>query len=281
MRQVLRAGALGRPRGMGWGGRREGWSGWGTHVYPWLIHVNVWQNPLQYCKVVSLQLIKINRKKIKFIYFSHICYKQQWETRLHLQHFARKSPQLIIQAYCLSSTFHSTAENNSAKIFATLQKNIYFGVWPRWIQCIIQWINSYKCTVSHDCIRKKYIIWTQQFKKVSSNLCPLNQRHYPAISSSVIPFSSWPQSFPASGSFPKDRLFTSGGQSTGASASTSVSLMNIQGWFPLRLTGLTSLQSKGLSIFFSSTTVQNHQLCRAQASLWSFSHIHTWLLEKQ
>ena len=65
MRQVLRAGALGRPRGMGWGGRREGGSDWGTHVNPWLIHVNVWQKPLQYCKVISLQLIKINEKKIQ------------------------------------------------------------------------------------------------------------------------------------------------------------------------------------------------------------------------
>ena len=63
MRQVLGAGALGRPRGMGWGGRWEGGSGWGTHVYPWLIHVNVWQKPLQYCKAISLQLIKINGKK--------------------------------------------------------------------------------------------------------------------------------------------------------------------------------------------------------------------------
>ena len=63
MRQVLRAGALGRPRGMGWGRRWEGGSGWGTHVNPWLIHVNVWQKPLQYCKVISLQLIKINLKK--------------------------------------------------------------------------------------------------------------------------------------------------------------------------------------------------------------------------
>ena len=62
MRQVLRAGALGRPKGMGWGGRWEGGSGGGTHVNPWLIHVNVWQKPLQYCKVISLQLIKINEK---------------------------------------------------------------------------------------------------------------------------------------------------------------------------------------------------------------------------
>ena len=65
MRQVLRAGALGRPRGMEWGRRWEGGSGWGTHVNPWLIHVNVWQKPLQYCKVISLQLIKINEKRKK------------------------------------------------------------------------------------------------------------------------------------------------------------------------------------------------------------------------
>ena len=63
MRQVLRAGALGKLRGMGWRGRQEGGSGWGTNVNPWLIHVNVWQKPLQYCKVVSLQQIKINGKK--------------------------------------------------------------------------------------------------------------------------------------------------------------------------------------------------------------------------
>ena len=65
MRQVLRAGALGRPRGMGWGGRWEGDSGWGTHVNPWLIHVNGWQKPLQFCKVISPQLIQINDKKKK------------------------------------------------------------------------------------------------------------------------------------------------------------------------------------------------------------------------
>ena len=63
MRQLLRAGALGRPKGMGWGARWEGVLGWGTHVNPWLIHVNVWQKPLQYCKVIGLQLIKINEKK--------------------------------------------------------------------------------------------------------------------------------------------------------------------------------------------------------------------------
>ena len=65
MRQVLKAGALGRPRGMGWGGRWEGGSGWGTHANPWVIHVNVWQKPLQYCKVISLQLIKVKKKRVE------------------------------------------------------------------------------------------------------------------------------------------------------------------------------------------------------------------------
>ena len=73
MRQVLGAGALGRPRGMGGGGRWDGGSGWGTHVNPWLIRVNVWQKPLQYCKVISLQLIKIiGKKQIKMIYWNEL-----------------------------------------------------------------------------------------------------------------------------------------------------------------------------------------------------------------
>ena len=71
MRQVLRAGALGRPRGMGWRGRQKAGLECGTHVNPWLIHVNVWQKPLQYCKVISLQLIKINGKKNKTVLDTH------------------------------------------------------------------------------------------------------------------------------------------------------------------------------------------------------------------
>ena len=114
---------------------------------------------------------------------------------------------------------------------------------------------------------------------VCSNSCPLSQWCHPTISSSVTPFSSCPQSFPASESFPISWLFASGGQSIGASASTSVLPMNIQGWFPLELTGLI-LRSKGLSIVFSSTTVQKHQFFNAQLSSWFNSHIHTWLLEK-
>ena len=86
------------------------------------------------------------------------------------------------------------------------------------------------------------------------------------------------QSFPASGSFPVSQLFASGGQSIGASA--SVLPMNIQDWFPLGLTGLISLLSKGLSSVFSSTTIWKRQFFSAQPSLWSNSHIHTWLLGK-
>ena len=87
-----------------------------------------------------------------------------------------------------------------------------------------------------------------------------------------------PSSFPASGSFPMCPLFTSGGQNIGAS--TSVLSMNIQGWFPLGLTGLISLHSKGLSRVFSSTTIRKHQSFSIQPSLWSNSYIYTWLVEK-
>ena len=113
---------------------------------------------------------------------------------------------------------------------------------------------------------------------VYPNLSPLSQWCHPTISSFVVPFSSRLQSFPASGSFPISQLFTSGGQSYGASA--SVLPMNIQNWFPFGLTGLISLQSKGLSRVFSNTTVQKHQFFSTQLSLWSNPHIHTWVLEK-
>ena len=116
--------------------------------------------------------------------------------------------------------------------------------------------------------------------RVYSNSCPLSQWCHPTISSSVVPFSSCLQSFPASGSFQMRQFFESGDQSTGASASTSVLPMNIQDWLPLGLTGLISLMSKGLSRVFSNTTVQRHQFFGTQLFLWSNSHIHTWLLEK-
>ena len=102
---------------------------------------------------------------------------------------------------------------------------------------------------------------------VYSNSCPLSWWYHPTISSSVIPFSSCPQSFPASWSFQISQLFSSGGQNIGGSASASVLSMNIQDWFPLGWTGWISLQSKGFSRVFSNTTVQKHQLFSAQLSL--------------
>ena len=114
---------------------------------------------------------------------------------------------------------------------------------------------------------------------VCSNSYPLSWWCHPTISSSVAPFSCL-QFFPESGSFPMSQLFTSGGQRTRASASASVLPMNIQGWFPLGLTGWISLLSKELSRVFSSNTVQKHQFCSTQPSLWPNSDIHTWLLEK-
>ena len=102
---------------------------------------------------------------------------------------------------------------------------------------------------------------------------------HPTILPSVFPFS-WIQYFPATGSFPMSQSFTSGGQSTGASASASVLPLHTQDWFPLGLTGLISLQSKVLSGVFFNTTVQKHQFFSTWLSLWSNSHNHTRLLEK-
>ena len=103
--------------------------------------------------------------------------------------------------------------------------------------------------------------------RIYSNSCPLSGWYHPTISSSVVPFSSRLQYFPASGSFQMSQLFASGGQSTGVSASTSVFPVNTQDWSPLGLTGWISLQSKGLSRVFSNTKVQKHQFFSAQLSL--------------
>ena len=115
---------------------------------------------------------------------------------------------------------------------------------------------------------------------VHSNSRPSSRWCHPAISSSVVPFSSCPESLPASGSFPVSQLFAWGGQSTGASALASFPPKNSQGWSPSEWIGWISLQSKGLSGVFSNTTVQKHQFFDAQLSSRSNSHIHTWPLEK-
>ena len=116
------------------------------------------------------------------------------------------------------------------------------------------------------------------FPRVCPGSCPSSRWCYLTISSSAAPFSFCRQSFLASWSFPVGQLFASSGQSIEASA--SVLPMNIQGWFPLGLTGSISLLSKGLSRVFSSTTVQKYWFFSAQSSLWSSCHACTWLLEK-
>ena len=116
--------------------------------------------------------------------------------------------------------------------------------------------------------------------RACSSSCPFSWWYHTTTSSSVVPFSACLQYFPASGSFPVSQFFASGGQSIGASSSASVLPMNIQVRFPLGLTGLISLLSKGLSRVFSSTTVWKHQFFSTQPSLWSSSHIYTWLLVK-
>ena len=111
---------------------------------------------------------------------------------------------------------------------------------------------------------------------VYSNSCPWNQWCHPTISSSVVPFSSRLQSFPASGSFQMSQFFTSGSQNIGVSASASVLPMNIQDWFPLGWTGWISLQSKGLSGVFSNTTVQKHQFFGTQLYSPTFTFMHDY-----
>ena len=116
--------------------------------------------------------------------------------------------------------------------------------------------------------------------RVHSDSRPSSPWCHPAISSSVIPFSSCPQSLPASESFPMSQLFAWGGQSNRVSALASFLLKKSQGWSPSEWTGWISLQSKGLSRVFSNTTVQKHQFFSAQLSSQSNFHIHTWPLEK-
>ena len=128
--------------------------------------------------------------------------------------------------------------------------------------------------------------WSTPGLPVQHQLLEFTQTHvhrvsdHSAISSSFVPFSSCPQSLPASGSFPMSQLFAWGGQSIGVSASTSVLPKNTQDWSPLEWTGWISLQSKGLSRVFSNTTVQKHQFFGAQPSSQSNSHTHTWPQEK-
>ena len=144
---------------------------------------------------------------------------------------------------------------------------------------------QFRCSVVSDSLRPRESQHTRPpcqspTPRVYWSLCPSSRWCHPAISPSVVPFSSCPQSFPASGSFPMSQFFTSGGQSIAVSASTSVLPVNTQDRSPLGWTSWISLKSKGLSRVFSNTTVQKHQFFSAQLPSQSNSHIHTWLLEK-
>ena len=143
---------------------------------------------------------------------------------------------------------------------------------------------QFSCTVVSDSLRPHELQHARPpcpspTPGVHPNSCPSSRWCHPAISSSVVPFSSCPQSLPASQSFPMSQLFAWGGQSTEVSALASVLPKNTQDWSPLEWTGWISLQSKGLSRVFSNTTLQKHQFFGAQLSSPSNSHIHTWPLE--
>ena len=148
-------------------------------------------------------------------------------------------------------------------------------------------INNCCCSVTNSCLtlqppglQNARLPYPLQSPRACSNSRALSQWCYPTISSSVALFFSCPQSYPASGPFPMNQLFTPSDQSIRASASASDFPMNIQGWFPLVLTDLISLLSKELSRVFYNTTVQKFKFFSTKLTSWSISHIHTWLLEK-
>ena len=138
---------------------------------------------------------------------------------------------------------------------------------------------QFSCSVMSD-PATPWIAARQTSLSIINSRSSLKWDSHPAISSSVVPFSSCPQCLPASESFPMSQLFARGGQSTGVSALASFLPKNTQGWSPSEWTGWISLQSKGLSGVFSNTTVQKRQFFGAQLSSQSNSHIHTWPLEK-
>ena len=149
---------------------------------------------------------------------------------------------------------------------------------PLWHIFVVQFLSHVWLFVTHG-LQHARLPCLSPSPGACSNSCTLSQWCHPTISSFVIAFSSCPQSFSSTGSFLMSRLFASGDQNIGASASASLLPMNIQGWFPLGLTYLISLLSKGLSRVLSSTTVQKNQFFGTQPSLWFSSRIRT-LLEK-
>ena len=157
---------------------------------------------------------------------------------------------------------YSVLENFNVKLCSKKQNT----------NCHVTQAVQFSRSVMSDCLRPHGLQHTRftcpsPTPRACSNSCPSSWCCHPIISFSVVPFSSRLQSFPASGSFQMSQFLASGGQSIGISASASIFPLNIQDWFPLRLTGLISLQSKGLSRVFSNTTVQRHEFFSAQLSV--------------
>ena len=170
-------------------------------------------------------------------------------------------------------TIHNSQKEEATLMSILMDEEIKCGIYVKWITVVLSVAKSCPSLCDPmDCSTSGFLVLPSP--RVCSNSCPLSQWCHPAISSSDTLFSCH-QSFPASGPFPMSWLFTSGSQNIGASASASVLAMNIQSWFPLELTGLISLLSKGLSRVFSRTTVQNHQFFGAQ---WidDFSIVVLW-----
>ena len=189
---------------------------------------------------------------------------------------------------------HVTGKNSgciSPKLFSQGKSHVFLICsWSStWLQKVI--LEGWNYSVQFSCSVVSNSLWLHELHHtrppcpsptpgVHSNSHPSSWWCHPAISSSVVPFSSCPQSLPTSGALPMSQLFTWGGQSIGVSASASILPMNNQDWCPLEWTGWISLQSKGLSRVFSNTTVQKHLFFGAQFSSQSNSHIRTWPLEK-
>ena len=184
---------------------------------------------------------------------------KSWKSRI--SHFF---PPLLTSLLCTFSNPYSLSLTDYDYTIILLDESSVFYIQFSSVQ--------FTCSVMSDSLRPHELQHARPpcpspTPRVYPNACPLSWWCHPTISSSVVPFSSCPQSFLASGSFQMSQLFPSGGQGLGVSASTSVLPMNTQDWSPLGWTGWTSLQSKGFSRVFSNTTVQKHQFLSAQLSL--------------
>ena len=196
-----------------------------------------------------------------------------------LQHYSSKASILWCSAFFIVQFSHPYMTTGKTialtrQIFVGKVMSLLFNMLPRLAIAFLPRSSSvqFSCSVVSDSLGCHVLQHTRlpcpsPTPGAYSNSCPSSQWCHPTISSSVVPFSSCLQFFPASVSFPMSQFFASGGQSIGVSASASVLPMNIQDWFPLGQTGWISLQSKGLTRVFSNTTVQKHQFFSAQLSL--------------